>query len=309
MGIEMRKMCSATVLMLVLVAAMSPGAKAIDFTLEYSDPASDVMKLNSSTMNPVIVDGEPVMSPFPDEINILWLRTGEAGTLNEYIEVRIEVKGQIVNRLNTTYTVNLYTNETNETHYIVNYTSGYMWIRSNVSAAITDITGNSTIGGIGGNTLILLISKDLLGEITAFNVDAYATIYDTPYSYRDFGWMVPGHPGSTPTGVEGTVYGEGDTPLEGATVSTEDGAYATLTDANGAYILQLPSGSYTLIAEKDGYKSQRKDVVVESGQLVQQDFHLEKAALLPGFGVEFIIAALIIAAIAFRVRVTRNRNR
>jgi subtilisin family serine protease len=59
-----------------------------------------------------------------------------------------------------------------------------------------------------------------------------------------------------PTGdLYGTVT-DGTTPVEGATVTAENGtglSLNTLTNADGAYTLHLPEGSYTVTASKYGY--------------------------------------------------------
>lgn len=185
---------AAAALFLLLPAASA----AVDFTKDYSDPASDVMKLDEN-QNPVVVDGKFVMSPFPSAVNILRLRSNEAG--ND-ITIRLEVKGAILDADNATYTVSLFTDATNQTRHVVEYrnTTLKIWVNTTPSQK-TDITGNATVTNQGGgtnNTLLLTIAKSLLGTIDAWDIDATALMVGSPNSYRDYGWLVPGNPGSGP---------------------------------------------------------------------------------------------------------------
>lgn len=279
-------------------------ARGLNFNLSYSDPASDVTKLYTGNMTPVVVNGEFVMSPFPDEVNILWLRSRESGLGGENITLEVEVKGKIVDLWNTTYTLNLYTNQTNATHYVVNYTNGTTWLLSNSTAfSPINITDNSTIGGVNNNTLFLAVSKSLLGNITAFNIDGTAIMIGDPYSYRDFGWEVPGHPGTAPATIQGHVYESGtSTPIEGANVSTDVGGFWTLTDAHGAYSLLVSPGTYNVTASRDGYQSNTGKVSVNSGDVIAKDFYLGKAGTIPSLGALEIVVAVSTATILVALR-------
>lgn len=185
-----------------VLASAGAHAATVKFNLSYSDPASDVVKLHSSNMTAVrTTAGDLVMSPFPDAVNILRLDSADA---DPNITVAMEVKGEIANLPNTTYDFHLYTRSDNASHFIVAFTNGVTTLSSNATGfAPRNITGNSTISAAGTNPTLLSelttnVAKSLLGNITHWNTDAIATQTGSPYSYRDFGWEVPGNPGSAP---------------------------------------------------------------------------------------------------------------
>ncbi len=69
----------------------------------------------------------------------------------------------------------------------------------------------------------------------------------------------------------------GVTPLQGVSVS--DGTRSSQTDANGNYVIaDIPAGTYTLTAGKDGYKVSYKTITMGSGGiLINIDFTLEES--------------------------------
>lgn len=181
-----------------------PGiASAVSFNLNYSDPASDVVKLWTSNMTPVPTStGDLTMSPFPDSVNLRWIRSANASA---NVNLTLEVQGDIANLDNTSYEIRLYTRADNASHFIVTYVNGATWLTSNATGFVpVDISGNSTISSTGPNpalqnALHIRVAKSLLGTITVWNMDATATQRGSTYTYRDFGWEVPGNPGSSPT--------------------------------------------------------------------------------------------------------------
>jgi hypothetical protein len=195
----------ATVLAICVTAlAASAGiASAVSFDLDYSDPASDVVKLYTSNMTPVLLpSGAWSMSPFPDSVNLQWLRSANNSA---DVNLTFEVRGEIANLANTSYEMHLFTRADNASHFIVNYTNGVTWLKSNDTAFTpVDINGNSTIASTGPgpnplmNKLEIRVTKSLLGAITSWNIDGTATQGGPVYTYRDFGWQVPGNPGSAP---------------------------------------------------------------------------------------------------------------
>jgi len=84
----------------------------------------------------------------------------------------------------------------------------------------------------------------------------------------------------TPRGwAYGTVtdYDNG-TGIAGATVTAEDGSFAT-TDADGDYELWLDPGAHTLTASAQDYAPESAAVTIVSGQGTQQDFALQAAVV------------------------------
>jgi len=79
--------------------------------------------------------------------------------------------------------------------------------------------------------------------------------------------------------ISGTVTDDSDTAISGATVETSDGQHSTTTDANGDYTLSdVPPGTYSVTASKDGYVDQTASVVVDSSAATTQDFSLTEVS-------------------------------
>ncbi|WP_225408722.1 carboxypeptidase regulatory-like domain-containing protein [Stigmatella hybrida] len=63
--------------------------------------------------------------------------------------------------------------------------------------------------------------------------------------------------------VSGTVLLEGQSSHEGITVTLEDTAFSTTTDAQGRFVFEgVVPGAYFLVASKDGYEEQREVLAV-----------------------------------------------
>jgi len=199
------KALAPTVLIIGLVAlAVSAGiASAVSFDVSYSDPASDVVKLWTSNMTPVLTSGGNVtLSPSPDSVNFLRLASANASS---DVRLTAQVKGSIANLANTSYEIRVYTRQDNASHFSVTYVNGAATLRSNATGfASVDVSGSTTITSTGPNptlqnTLQVNLSKSLLGTLTSWNIDATAKQTGPTYTYEDFIWQVPGNPGSTPT--------------------------------------------------------------------------------------------------------------
>ena len=77
-------------------------------------------------------------------------------------------------------------------------------------------------------------------------------------------------------GVNGTVYDDSSpspTPIEGATVETDDG-FADATDANGDYSVLAHAGEREVTADAFGYASKTKTVTVTEGEYATANFYL-----------------------------------
>jgi len=190
------------VLLFVASAVLVGSASAVTFDRNYSDPASDVAQLWTANMTPVLLpDGNVTMSPFPDSVNLLWIRSA-----NESADVNLsfQVKGRIADLDNTSYEMRLYTRADNASHFLVTYTNGLTRLTSNATGFVpVDLSGKSWITSTGPNpvllnTLVITVPKTLLGTVTSWDIDATATQRGPTYTYQDSGWLVPGSPGSAP---------------------------------------------------------------------------------------------------------------
>ena len=188
------------VLLFVASVAMVGTASAVTFDRNYSDPASDVVQLWTANMTPVLLpDGNVTMGPFPDSVNLMWIRSADESAS---VNLSFQVKGSIADLDNTSYEMRLYTRADNTSHFTVTYTNGSTVLTSNATGSFrVDLSGNSRITSTGPvllNTLIITVSKSLLGTVTSWDIDATATQRGPTYTYRDSGWLVPGSPGSAP---------------------------------------------------------------------------------------------------------------
>ncbi len=308
-----RSIEASAVASLLLFAALAVPGAGVTFTILYTDPASDVVRLWSSNMTPVLdVNGEPFMSPFPDAINMVRLRSAESGG-GMNVTLAVEVQGSIANLDNTTYEARLYTRADNASHFMVSYVNGTTTLGSNdTSFSAIDITGNSTVGSTGPNptlenTLEIRVAKSLLGNITAWNIDATTTQLGATYSYRDFGWEIPGNPGSAPTTVYGIVTEAGSrTGLAGVNVSTDVGKHWTMTNATGAYSLSISPGTYNVTFTLGGYETRTLQVTLATGDTMSLDVELSRVGFFEQTGnwlwvllVGLSLATLLVAAMLF----------
>ena len=100
-------------------------------------------------------------------------------------------------------------------------------------------------------------------------------------------------------------------PIDGANVTVAD--YFDITDATGHYnITNVPAGTYTVTANKDGYQSSSStNVVIVAGETTTVNFELEPTPTsnLPEillYAAIIIIAIAVIAGIAVYLRKTRK---
>ncbi len=168
--------------------------QSIDFDLDYSDPASDVTW--------VYENGSFETKGEPKDVNIKWLRSellGDGVTLKLTIE--LSSPGQIRTDDATAYKFNIFSTAGNESHFIVNYTNGDCTLHTNKS---TNPINQSIEHTVSGQDLVCFVNISELGNITQYNLDASAETYVYENATvgwvlkKDFGWELPGNPGTTP---------------------------------------------------------------------------------------------------------------
>ncbi len=181
-------------------------AQAIDYDLDYSDPASDVTW--------VYENGTMENKSEPKDVNIKWLRS-EMEAADGALKLTIELAspGQIRTDNATFYHFNIYTSDANASHFVLNYSNGNCRLGTNITDSFINSSVDHTITGL---RLDCFVNLSELGNVTYFNIDATAETRDYVNETvgwilkKDFGWQVPGSPGSTPT--NGTENGEEGTP-------------------------------------------------------------------------------------------------
>lgn len=67
--------------------------------------------------------------------------------------------------------------------------------------------------------------------------------------------------------VRGVIRDVNGLPLQGASVTLEGTRFGTTTDVNGAFLLNVPPGNYTVIISYVGYQTQRQTIEVPAGGL------------------------------------------
>lgn len=169
-------------------------AQPVDFDLDYSDPASDVMW--------VLGNGTMYMQSEPKDVNIKWLRSAlEPGGETIRLTIELSNPGQIRTDNASIYQINIYTTAGNESHFVVKYNNGGCTMGTNTS---TDLVNGSVQYSISDGALDCFVNRSDLGNITFYNVDASAETREyenATVGYvlkKDFGWEVPGNPGTVP---------------------------------------------------------------------------------------------------------------
>lgn len=190
----MKALAAAVLLSALLVLTAGPGSvSAVSFDRSYTDPASDVVEFWTSNMTPVLTDGNLTKSPFPDSVNLLQVTSANASA---DVVLTIQVKGTITNLDNTSYQIRLYTRQDNASHFAVTHVNQTTLLASNATGFVPiDLAGRTSIAG---DTLSVRLAKTWLGTITAWEIDATATETGAVYTFADYGWQIPGNPGSAP---------------------------------------------------------------------------------------------------------------
>ncbi len=281
-------------------------AAAVNFALNYSDPASDVFQLWMSNGSHVTdASGYWIMSPTPGEVNLIRLSSSDAGAA---VDVYLKVQTTITVSPNDTYQMRLYTRADNATHYIVTFRDGVTSMVTNHTGSATwNLTANTTVGNLGW--LGFRVSKAYLGNITAWNIDATAKEAVGNYTFEDFGWSLPGNPGSAPAFIQGRVTdaanGDG---LAGVNVTTGAGGYFTTTNATGYYSLPAAPGTFNLTFTLSGYDSATKQVTVQYQQTQTVNQQLSKASTLGDYLPWIALVVVLVVALVVVVLVLRRRK-
>lgn len=110
--------------------------------------------------------------------------------------------------------------------------------------------------------------------------------------------------------VGGTVQDATGAPVMEVRVSAQGTAYATYTIADGSYLLELPSGTYTVVFEKAGYATVNvPNVSVTTGNVVIAPVTISSTPELAGFPWYVVLIGAGIAGAYFIFRGTKKRSR
>ena len=76
--------------------------------------------------------------------------------------------------------------------------------------------------------------------------------------------------------IEGQVQTSSGEGIPAVSITTRPGTVAILTDANGQFtISDIPTQNYTIVAEKDSFKTKTKSVAVRENKITPAEFILE----------------------------------
>ncbi len=282
-------------------------AAAVNLNLNYSDPASDVAKMWTSNNSHVTdVGGFWILNPSPASDNLIRVSSTDAGA---DVALYLRVQGSIATQSNISYEIRLYPRSDNSTHFAVTFSNGTTWLRrNNTVGGAVNLTSNTTISPV--STLNVAVSKGLLGNLSAWDIDASTKEVGTTYTYEDFVWSQPGNPGSAPAFIQGRVTDASNgTGLANVNVSTTAGGYFTSTDATGYYSLPAAPGNFTLTFSLTGYVTATKQVTVQYQQTATVNAALTKTA--PPSEIPWLwigVAGMLIAAVLVALLVLRRRK-
>lgn len=279
---------------------------AVNFSLNYSDPASDVFQLWTSNDSHVTdASGFWILSPSPGTVNLVRLSSADSGSA---VNVFLKVQTTITVSANTTYEMRLYTRADNSTHYIISYRNGIASLVSNhTGSPVVNLTADASVGALGW--LEFHVPKSDLGNITAWNIDATAKQISGNYTYEDFGWSLPGNPGSAPAFLQGRVTDAANgAGLGGVNVSTGAGSYFTTTNATGYYSLPAAPGTFNITYTLSGYDALTKQVTVQYQQTQTVNAQLSKTSTLTSYLPWILIVVVVVAAVLIAVLLMRRRK-
>jgi iron complex outermembrane receptor protein len=74
--------------------------------------------------------------------------------------------------------------------------------------------------------------------------------------------------------MRGVIKDQNGLPLQGASITIEGRKLGTTTDVNGAFLLNVPPGNYTIVISYVGYQTQRQQVEVPAGGLTNISYNL-----------------------------------
>lgn len=285
-------------------------ASAVNFNLNYSDPASDVFLLWTANGTHVTnATGYWIMSPYPPSANLLRVASYDDGAA---VGLYVNVKSTIASNASTSYAVRMYSRADNSTQYVLTYSNGIATLKSNKTGAKSvNMTANVTISPV--STLNAVVSKSLLGgtaNITAWNIDATARQVDGNYTYEDFVWQQPGNPGSAPAFIQGRVTDAANgAGLANVNVSTGAGGYFAKTDSTGNYSLPAAPGNFTLTFTLSGYASVQKSVTVNYQQTQTVNAQLSKSSSLASSLPWILLVVVIAVAVLVAVVLLRRRKK
>lgn len=290
---------------------LSLHASAVSFTLNYSDPASDVAKMWTSNGTHVTdAAGNWILSPSPGTVNLIRLSSSDSG-LNVNVFLKVQTTLSVLP--NATYEYRLYPRADNASHYVVTFRDGLTTLVSNHTGSAThNLTANTSVGNLGW--LGVAVSKNYLGgaaNITGWNIDATTRMVAGNYTYEDFVWQQPGNPGSAPAFIQGRVTDAGTSSgLAGVNVSTGTGGYYTTTNSTGYYSLPAAPGTFTLTFALTGYESASKTVTVSYQQTQTANEALTRITPITGQSWFWgLIIVLIVAIVAVAYLVLRRRSK
>ena len=79
--------------------------------------------------------------------------------------------------------------------------------------------------------------------------------------------------------IFGKLISEDNKPVDYATVALEGTKYGCISDADGLFVLNVPSGQYLLTVSAIGYKTAKKSITVEEGKYIELELSISSDAI------------------------------
>jgi thermitase len=185
-------------------------------------------------------------------------------------------------------------NVVSETTAVANFSLSQILTPGSITGSVTDAKDGSAISGAQVSAGTRTVTTDASGKYTVANVPPGTyVVVASKAGYQNSSLTVNVFSGGTtiakfslsqiltPGSITGSVTdAQGGSPIVSATVS--DGNRTATTDASGKYtIADVPSGTYQVVASKEGYESSSLTVSVLSGATVLANLSLSQI-ILPG---------------------------
>ncbi len=160
------------------------------FTLEYQDPAGDILFFNE-TNNGTTTE---MMG-----LDIKWIRSSVDGEGNVVISIDLKARERFIIDNSTKYVLRIFTTPDNSTGFNITYrneTVELVTFNTTGEGEKIDLSANLTFNNEKDDEILEIevqISR-FLENVSYFNIDAYSMMITENATYLDYTGQMPGHP-------------------------------------------------------------------------------------------------------------------
>ena len=238
-------------LICMFFSANSEGESQDLLTLEYQDPAGDILFFNE-TNNGTTTE---MMG-----LDIKWIRSSVDGEGNVVISIDLKARERFIIDNSTKYVLRVFTTPDNSTGFNITYmneTVELVTFNTTGGGEKIDLSANLTFNN-GKDDEILEIEVQIsrfLENVSYFNIDAYSMMITDNATYLDYTGQMPGHPEYVDPVVEES---EGLDQGDDKTGSDDDPNYAPFIILSAVLFIVFVIGALIafmiLKGKKDGDK-------------------------------------------------------